>query len=107
MPDQPNQSGHVDLDDVANYVTALRDVRRRMTELREVEEMLVEQIKQRMGDAPEAHIGGVPVIRWAWTKPVRRFDRKAFAAAHPDLDAEYTVTGEPSRRFVLDPGGEQ
>ena len=104
MSDQP---AHVDLDDDANYVTALRDVRRRMAELREVEERIVEQLKDRMADAVEARLDGQPVIRWAWTKPVRRFDRKAFAAAHPDLDAEYTRLGEPSRRFVLDPNGDE
>ena len=53
-------------------------------------------IRQLLGDAEgcKAEWGS---ISWKNTKDVERFDREAFAAAHPELLAKYTTTAPGSR----------
>ncbi len=44
---------------------------------------------------------GRTLATWKLAKAPQRFDTKAFAAAHPDLHAQFLVTGEPSRRLLI------
>jgi len=46
------------------------------------------------------HKGRV-LATWKLAKAPQRFDTKAFAEAHPDLHAQFTHPGEPSRRLLL------
>lgn len=46
------------------------------------------------------HAGHV-LATWKLAKAPQRFDAKAFAAAHPELHAQFTHAGEPSRRLLL------
>ncbi|ASU81385.1 hypothetical protein CDO52_00055 [Nocardiopsis gilva YIM 90087] len=92
---------HIDLDDDATWVAALRQVRAQIAELKQTEAVIEGQLKGRLGEATEARVGGRPVITYRWTKPVERLDTRRLRREHPDLIAEYTRTGEPGRRFVL------
>lgn len=46
------------------------------------------------------HKGNV-IATWKLAKAPQRFDAKAFAKVHPELHAQFTTTGEPSRRLLL------
>ena len=46
------------------------------------------------------HKGNV-IATWKLAKAPQRFDAKAFAKVHPELHAQFTITGEPSRRLLL------
>lgn len=92
---------HVDITDEATLVAALRITRAQIAEQKEIEEALVGKLKALLGDATEARIGGAPVAYYRWTKPRETVDTRALRKAHPDLVAEFTRTGQASRRFVL------
>lgn len=94
-------SEHVDLTEEATLVAALRLTRARIAEHREIEDAIVGKLKERLGSATEARIGGAPVVTYRWTKPVERLDARALRKAHPDLVSEFTRTTPGSRRFVL------
>lgn len=102
MTDTTTPPAHVDLDPIgAQLATYYRQLGDQIADLEAQRKQLREQLELRIGDAPEARVDGRPVIRWAWSKPVQRFDRTRFAKEHPDLFAEYYVAGQPQRRFVL------
>lgn len=44
---------------------------------------------------------GNKLVTWNESKGATRFDAKRFSSEHPELYAEYTVQGEPARRFLL------
>jgi putative phage-type endonuclease len=44
---------------------------------------------------------GRTLATWKATKPPKRFDIEAFRQDHPELAAQYTETGDPSRRFLI------
>ena len=44
---------------------------------------------------------GKTLATWRLAAAPKRFDAKAFSAAHPDLYAAFLKEGEPSRRFLL------
>lgn len=46
-------------------------------------------------------IAGKTIATWKAAAAPQRFDAAAFKAVHPGLAAEFTKTGEPSRRFLL------
>ena len=62
-------------------------------------ELIATQIKARMGTAATLIYQGKPIATWK-TQTASRFDTKAFAAAHPDLDKEFRKQSE-SRVFLL------
>jgi predicted phage-related endonuclease len=58
------------------------------------------QIRHQLGDGRRAvTLDGTPVATRSVSTP-KRFDRKAFAADHPELDAAYTRAGEPETRLT-------
>lgn len=59
-------------------------------------------ILRELGEHGDTLTSGDRVLAtWKLAKAPNRFDAKAFAAAHPDLSAQFTVAGIPSRRFLL------
>lgn len=62
-------------------------------------EALTTRIKLRMGDAATLTLGGEVLATWK-TQTARRFDSKAFEAAHPDLCEQFRKTSE-SRVFRI------
>lgn len=92
---------HVDITDEATLVAALRITRAQIAEQKEVEEALVGKIKDLLGDATEARIGGAPVAYYRWTKPRESVDVRALRTEYPDLAREFTRITPGSRRFVL------
>lgn len=94
-------SEHIDITDEATLVAALRLVRTQIAEQREIEDAIVAKIKDRLGEATEARIGGAPVATWRWTKPRESVDVRALRKEYPDLVDEFTRASAPSRRFVL------
>lgn len=55
-----------------------------------------------MGDADTLRdAGGNILATWKTAKSANRFDSAAFKAAHPDLFAQFSKPGEPSRRFLI------
>lgn len=92
---------HVDITDEATLVAALRLTRARIAEHREIEEALEGKLKDLLGEATEARIGGAPVVTYRWTKPRETLDVKALREEYPNLAEEFTRISPGSRRFVL------
>ena len=44
---------------------------------------------------------GNPLVTWKHRKGAERIDAKALREAMPDVAAAYTVTGEPTRTFLV------
>jgi hypothetical protein len=59
------------------------------------------EIEAAMGDSPVGTIDGETVIEWRQEQKRRQFNRKAFAAAHPDLEAEYIELVPGNRPFKV------
>ncbi|WP_026118804.1 hypothetical protein [Nocardiopsis salina] len=94
-------SEHVDLTDEATLVAALRLTRARIAEHREIEDAIVGKLKDLLGEATEARIGGAPVVTYRWTKPREQVDIKALREEQPEVAKQYTRLAQGSRRFVL------
>lgn len=92
---------HIDLDDHATWVAALRQVRGQISELRQKEQAIEEHLKGLLGDHTEARLQGRPVVAYRWTKPVERIDTKRLRRDFPDVATEVTRISPPARRFVL------
>lgn len=58
-------------------------------------------LKQHLAEADTLTYQGKTLATWKSAKGRKSFDTKAFAAAHPDLYAEFTRESEGSRRFLL------
>ena len=73
-------------------------------ELKEIEDNLDAtklQLQKAMGDdATALTYNGTPLFTWKTRKGATRFDAKAFLAEHPDIHAEYMVTGKDTRTFL-------
>lgn len=92
---------------VGGWIAVLRQVKKKRTELDEIEQQAREKIQDALGERVDGFIDGRKVVRWSHTAPPVRFDKKAFGKAHPALLQEFTIVGEPGRRFeVLDPEGD-
>ena len=99
---------HVDITEEATLVAALRLVRAQIAEQKEIEKAIEGKLKDLLGEATEARIGGAPVVYYRWTKPRESIDVKSFRKEYPDLAREFTRITPGSRRFVLvDPGEKQ
>lgn len=94
-----SEEQHVDLDDAVGWIAGLKNVKAKIAELEQIKKAIEEQIKHRLGDAPEGRLNGRPIVRWAWTKPVRRVDTKALKEA--GLYDQYSKEAPGVRRFVL------
>lgn len=53
-----------------------------------------------LGDWERGRIGD-RIVSWKSAKPAERFDTKTFKADYPDLAAQYSKAGEPTRRFSI------
>lgn len=90
-------------EDVELAVATLRDIAKQRKVLDADEESNRAEVMAALGenDTLLSGITGKPIVTWKAPKPSARFDASAFKAAHPDLHAQFLVTGEPSRRFLL------
>jgi hypothetical protein len=65
----------------------------------------IEEIKERlaaaMGDAEIAALAGSPALKWSYRAGANTFDRPAFKEDHPDMESQYSKTGEPTRSLSL------
>jgi hypothetical protein len=107
----------VDLDDIAGWVDADRQLTAQIDEaearveayrrtleidrLVEARDKVRAKIQERIGDAHEARIGGVPVITWKPQKAGTYFDQKRFKADYPELAEQYKATKKAVRPYVL------
>lgn len=60
-----------------------------------------EQLETALGDAEEATVDGETVITWRWSKGSSRIDVKALREKDPGLADQFTVVGEPTRKFLV------
>lgn len=79
----------------------LKALRARMKQDEAAEAQLADQLKLAIGEAETLSFQGKRLATWKAPKPARRFDAKAFQAAHPALYDEFTVEAPASRRFLL------
>lgn len=108
MADSP----HVDIDDLAGWVEADRNLTAQIValdlskaELEQARDIVRDQLRERIGDAHEARIGGRPVITYRPAKAGTYLDQKSLKADHPELVEQYQKTKKAARPFVvLDPG---
>lgn len=89
-------------DEVFGAWTSLVDVRAQIKTLVERESALKAAVACAMGDVADTltHAGRV-IATWKTGKAPERFDAAAFRAAHPDLAAEFTRAGKPSRPLLI------
>ena len=97
----PREPIEVDVTDIGPWIIERRHIQTQIDGLITVRDALDERIKNRMGDAETALVGGTPAIRWAYTKAAPYIDRKALEKDHPEIAAAYTRTKRPSRRYVV------
>jgi putative phage-type endonuclease len=86
-------------DKAALAVRELRQLREQAKSLGGRIEGLESDIKAAMGEAATLSLGGMKLATWR-TTAARRFDQRAFQAAHPDLFEQFIKTTE-SRVFRL------
>lgn len=89
-------------DDILAVVETLRTAKERVTEWEVIVEDARAKLQAFMQDR-ETLVGadGKTLATWKLAKAPERFDTRAFKAAHPTLAAQFTVAGEPSRRFLV------
>lgn len=93
----------VQLDDLANDLETVRQAREKAKAWSTMADTLMAQIKDRIGDAEEATIAGVPVVRHS-TRTVTRLDSKRLRAELPEpVLAPYLNTTTEHRYDLLDP----
>ena len=82
-------------------VERLRVVKDTLRSLTDEKDEIETRLKGQIGDREYLTVDQRPVARWRQIKGRSSFDRKRFKNDHPVLEKEYTVEGEPSRRFEL------
>ena len=87
--------------EIVAALDALADASERVKEAEKLEEDLKGKIMTFMGENETLTVDGLTRVSWKTAKAAERFDSKAFKAAHPDLAAEFTKPGAPSRRFLV------
>ena len=94
---------YVDLDaTTAAWVEAAHAASAEIARLTEILDRAIDQIKNTMGDAAEARIGGRPAVSWSWSRPSQRLDRKKLEGDYgPETIARYLVDNQPARPFRL------
>lgn len=86
---------------VDGWLFILKQVEAKREELNGVEQQAKAAIQDALGEEVDGLIDGVPVVRWSHVAGSRKFNRKDFAKAYPQLDEQYTVVGSPGRRFEV------
>lgn len=79
----------------------LKEVKDELSAIEKQKASLEEKIKMCFGDAEAISYGGQTLATWKAPKPSSKFDAKAFTAAHPDLEKEFTIPTQGARRFLL------
>lgn len=81
----------------------LGDVRAKLKEGQALEDELKAKIMAYLGEhGGDALLSGTkPLVTWKERKGSERLDSKALKAAYPDIAAEFTTTGEPTRTFLV------
>lgn len=89
------------IDDLATWVKAYREARTNSDNWAEIADRAKQQIQQALeeADAEVGTVNGYPAVRYTQVTS-QRLDTKRLKAAHPDIAAEFMVTGH-SRRFTL------
>ncbi|MCR4300663.1 MAG: YqaJ viral recombinase family protein [Sulfuricaulis sp.] len=87
--------------EIAQMCTKLAALKTHGDELEEQQRTLEAAIKAHMGEAEALVFDGATLATWKSSAPAQRLDTKALKAAHPDICAQFTAAGEPSRRFLL------
>lgn len=86
----------------AAWLEAARAATTEIARLTEIRERAIYHVKEAMGDAPEATVGGRPAVSWTWSKPGQRLDRKKLEGDFgPDVIAAYLVDNKPARPFKI------
>lgn len=88
-------------DEVFEAYSSLKKVKEEIAALEEAKAGFEEKIKIGFGDAEAISYGGQTIATWKAPKPSRKFDEKAFKAAHPDMYSEFTKEVQGARRFLL------
>lgn len=96
-------AGVVEADD-ATFADAI-ELQQLVVKIKMLEEAADERranLMQALGERGDTlmHQGNV-IATWKLAKAPQRFDAKGFAKAHPELHAQFTTAGEPSRRLLL------
>jgi hypothetical protein len=88
-------------------VERLFAARRQIAQWQAIEAAARAEIERAMGDSPVGTLDGEDVVIWRQEAKRREFDRKAFAADHPELEAEYIELKDGRRPFKpIDPPDE-
>jgi hypothetical protein len=86
----------------AAWLKAARAATAEIIRLTEIRDRAIGHVKDALGDAEQATIGGCPVATWAWSKPGQRLDRKKLEADYgTDVIAAYLVDNQPARPFRI------
>jgi len=85
-------------------IESLAQLRQMQEEAKRLEarsEEVKTQIMNMMGEAELISHCGQALATWKSTKPTQRIDTIALKKSFPDLAAQFTVTGQPQRRFLM------
>jgi predicted phage-related endonuclease len=91
----------VSLDEIREWERKFKDARERRRAAQEEEDEAKEVLADFLGDAEFGTVNGKITLRYR-TMTVRRFNKKKFAKAHPDLVDRYTDANEERRMEVVD-----
>lgn len=88
--------------EIAAALGQLRQVREDLKRIEGDKETLEVAIKAFMGENEVLTDNGMtPLVTWKQAKGAERIDSKRLKAEQPSLAAQYTNTGEPTRRFLI------
>ena len=86
----------------AAWLEAARAAGKEIARLTEIRDRALYHVKDAMGDAEAATVGGRPAVTWAWSKPGQRLDRKKLEEAYGAGEiAKYLVDNQPARPFKI------
>lgn len=89
-------------DQTLHALQMLRALKTQAKELDDAEEQWKSVVMKQMGESDTLiDASGRTLATWKASAAPRRFDSTAFKAAHPDLYAQFTSLGEPSRRLLI------
>jgi predicted phage-related endonuclease len=91
----------VQLDSLADTVTALRRVRARLDKLDQERTTLERTIKAALGESEKGTVAGVPVVTWSRVKR-SSVSISLLKQRHPDV-AEECIVVQEVRTFKIDP----
>ena len=102
------KSGVVELDKVAQaWLAALREARGQLDVWGEKFDIARANLEAALGAAETGLVNGQEVLKWSWSKPVKRFDAvKAREILPAELLAILDVEGKPVRSFRVVRDGE-